>query len=190
MSRAARLDGILEAAARVLGDRGWHGTTMREVSKAADVGLATLYHYLSGREDLLYQTEMRILEAAVTSAQAALAGRGARERLRALLTDHIRRVQAHPAASAVLSGQVGTLRGERERRVEELRRRYLEVVGAAVDAAVHPARRRRQETEERVALLLGMADRLALTGPPSRTPSRLASRALTVFLEGVLGRRR
>ena len=185
MSRAERIETLLDAAARVLGEPGGPGFTMRGVAEEAGVGLATLYHYLSGREDLLYQTQMRVLVAAVTSAEAALAGRGARERLKALLTDHIRRVVARPMEADVLAGRLGPLAGERGRRVEALRLEYLTVVGSAIEGRTRSARR----TGERVQMLLGMADRLALDGLArggTPVPGRLASRILALFLDGVL----
>jgi AcrR family transcriptional regulator len=187
------MEAILAAGARVLGERGWHGTTMRDVAEAAGVGLATLYHYLGGREDLLYQAEMRILGAAEASAQAALAGRGARDRLRALLTDHIRRVLAQPVVAPVLAGRLGTVPGERGRRVEASRRRYLAVVQAAVEGVLRRPRSRGRGFAEKAAMLLGMADRLALdarAAHPSPQAGRLAGQVLAVFLEGALPRRR
>ena len=191
MSRADRLEAILDAGARVLGERGWHGTTMRDVADEAGVGLATLYHYLGGRDDLLYQTQMRVLQAADASAQAALAGRGARERLRALLTDHVRRVMARPVVAAVLAGRLGRLPGERGRRVEALRQRYLDAVQASIEGVLRRRAKGARGAEERAALLLGMADRLALdatarTPPPA--PGRLAGRVVATFLDGVLPR--
>lgn len=164
---------------------------MRDVAKASGISLGTLYHYLAGKEDLLYRCQRRVLEAAVTSAEAALAGPGARDRLRALLTDHVRRVLAQPAEAAIVQGRLGVLRGDRGRRVEELRRTYLELVRATTETALRRhASRAGREARERTTMLLGMVDALALeahadTRPAS--PTRLARRALAIFLSGALG---
>jgi len=188
LSRAERLEALLDAAARVLGEQGAPAITMRQVAEEAGVGLATLYHYLSGREDLLYQTQMRVLTAAVASAEAALAGRGARERLKALLTDHVRRVLARPMEADVLAGGLGPLAGERGRRVEGLRQDYMMLVSAAAEGVTHNARK----AEEHARMLLGMADRLALDGLAqggTPVPGRLAARIVALFLEGALSRK-
>ena len=189
MARQERLDGILEAGARVLGERGYHGASMRHVAEASGASLGTLYHYLAGKEDLLYQVQRRILEAAVASAQASLAARGARDRLRGLLTDHVRRALALPVEPAVLAGSLGRLRGERERRLQALRAEYHRVVQATVEGVLKGAGGRSgREAESRVHLLLGMADRLASEAVRAGTrprPASLAGRALRVFLEGV-----
>jgi AcrR family transcriptional regulator len=193
--RADRVARILEAGAAVLGAKGPWGATMREVARASGTSLAGLYRHVSGREDLLYRVQVRLLQASVASAEAALAVPKARERLRALVTDHIRRVLACPAEAEVLRASAGPLRGARARRVDELRRRYLQLVGAAIGAA-GPLRRggRARKAgaagpsgDARTALLLGMADRLALEGRLERPPPRpedLARPVLACFLEG------
>jgi len=187
VARVDRLDRILEAGARVLGERGYHGASMRHVAQAAGTSLGTLYHYLAGKEDLLYQVQRRILEAAVASARASLAARGARERLRALVTDHVRRLLALPVEAAVLQGTVGPLRGERGRRIEALRQEYETLVRVTVE----PVAKRGREAATRTTLLLGMADALALDalrrGQTPR-PALLAGRVLQVFLHGARGR--
>lgn len=184
MRRDQRLDSILSAALRVLTRHGMHGATMREVAREARTSLANLYTYVGGRDELLYRAHLRVLDAAVASALATASVPGPRERLRALVTDHVRRVLAQPAEAEVLRGTPGLLRGERARRVDEQRRRYLQQVQQAADAVagrVPPAR-----SDERARLLLGMADRLALDAleASDASPERLATAVLRMFLEG------
>jgi AcrR family transcriptional regulator len=197
MRRERRLGDILEAGAAVLAERGPYGCTMRAVARSARTSLANLYRYVAGREDLLYRVQQRILEAAVASAQAAMAVTGARDRLRAVLTDHVRRILARPVEAEVLKGAPTPLRGERARRLEELRRRYLALVRAAAEAAVAggrpPATARGKEADARTHLLLGMADRVAWEGArrrPTPAPDRLAAPVLGVFLAGTASRSR
>jgi AcrR family transcriptional regulator len=182
--RARRLDRILEAGAALLHERGFHGLTMRLCARAAGTSLANLYHYVGGREDLVYQVERRILEAAVASAQAVLAVPGARDRLRALLADHLRRVLARPYEAAVLTGRPGPLRGDRARRIDESRKRYLGLVRAVTDAAVRRSPVGR-DADLLATALLGAADRIALDAVRRRAtppPDRTASRILALFL--------
>jgi AcrR family transcriptional regulator len=185
--REARLARIVEAGALVFAERGWYGTTMRDVARASGTSLANVYHYVGGKDDLVYQVELRILEAAVASAQAAGAAPNAQARLKALLTDHVRRVLARPIEAEVLRGAATSLRGERARRIEELRQRYLGLVRLTVEGALRRKGARERDADTRAALLLGMADRLALEGagrkrPPR--PDRIAAQVLQVFLHG------
>lgn len=193
MRRDERLEAIVDAAAGVIARKGYHGATMRDVAAACDLSAANLYRYLSGKEDLLYQVQRRILEAAVTSAQAALVARSARDRLRAVATDHIRRVVQRPGEAEIIRGGTELLRDRRQATINRLRQDYIDLVGVAVDDVVKPARRRRADSERRVHLLLGMADRMAYLASTQGSrvqPARLASSVLTVFLEGATPRKR
>jgi AcrR family transcriptional regulator len=185
----AVLERVLDAGARVLAERGFHGTTMRDVARAAGTSVGILYHYLDGKEDLLYRVAFGALEAAVASAEAVHAVAGAMPRLKALVTDHIRRGMTSPAEAEVMRSAPGPLRRERARRLEEMRTLYLERVGAVVDAVARRAPRGKA-TGSRAALLLAMADHLAREGSkrrPQPSPSRLAAEAVTVFLHGIRG---
>ena len=193
MTHADRLDQILEGAASALSAKGYHGTTMRDVAAASDVSLATLYHYVGSKEDLVYRVELRLLEAAVASARAALAARGTRERLKALLTDHIRRVQAHPIEASSLAGRLAPPGGPGSRRLAGLRDEYRAVVQATADGALPRSVSRGARAEERTSMLLGMADAVALetgTGLSTRRPGPLATRVLSLFLDGARPARR
>jgi AcrR family transcriptional regulator len=187
VTRARRLDEILDAGARLLAERGFYGFTMRDVAAAAGTAGGNLYHYVGGKDDLLCRVQMRILEAAVASAQAALAVRGAQQRLRALITDHIRRTLARPAEAIVIRGGTTPLRGEKARRVEELRRRYFDLVRLTAEAVVRRGQGTGREAEARTSMLLGMTERLALDAlgrrPPPQ-PGRLATRVLQLYVYG------
>ncbi len=186
MGRAERLEPILDGAAEVLSERGYFGTTMRDVASQAGVSLATLYHYVAGKDDLVYRVELRLLTAAVASARATLAGRGSRDRLKALLTDHIRRVQACPAEAQSIAGRLAPRRGEGARRLAALREEYLSLVQATVEGALRSKGRRRRG-EELVWMLLGMAERAATEAAgsaPEPRPGPLATRVLSLYLDG------
>jgi AcrR family transcriptional regulator len=189
--RDHRLREILDGAARVLAERGPHGATMRRVAREARTSVANLYTYVGSREELLYRVHLRVLDVAVASAQAAMGARGARERLRALVTDHVRRIVEQPAEAEILRGAPAPLRGDRARRVEEQRRRYHALVRAATDAAAGTKEPRR-DADQRVAMILGMADRMALDAVRAHTPAnpgRLAAKVLRLFLSGARPRR-
>jgi len=50
---AARSNQILDAAARLFAERGFHRTTTRDIANAADVAEGTLYNYFANKDDLL-----------------------------------------------------------------------------------------------------------------------------------------
>lgn len=50
---AERRRQILEGAARVFAEKGYHRTTTRDIAEAADVAEGTLYNYFASKDDLL-----------------------------------------------------------------------------------------------------------------------------------------
>jgi AcrR family transcriptional regulator len=85
-NEARRLD-ILRAAARVFRRHGIAAAGMREIAEEAGLSSGNLYHYFSGKDEILLFCQERSLErmlAAVASASGPAA-----ERLRAVLRAHV-----------------------------------------------------------------------------------------------------
>ena len=50
---AARKTQIIDAAARLFSEKGFHRTTTRDIAEAADISEGTLYNYIESKNDLL-----------------------------------------------------------------------------------------------------------------------------------------
>src|SRR5260370_38353080 len=68
-----RLDHLLARAARVFADKGYHPTTMRDLSAASGMSLAGMYYYVRGKEDLLASIQDRCVTQVVERARHAVA---------------------------------------------------------------------------------------------------------------------
>jgi AcrR family transcriptional regulator len=85
-NESRRLD-ILRAAARVFRRRGIAAAGMREIAEQAGLSPGNLYHYFSGKDEILLFCQERTLERMLAAVDAA---RGtATERLRAVLRAHV-----------------------------------------------------------------------------------------------------
>jgi AcrR family transcriptional regulator len=49
-----RLERIFHAAAELIQEKGYHNTTLRDISKLSGIGLGNLYDYIGSKEDILY----------------------------------------------------------------------------------------------------------------------------------------
>ncbi|OGO34071.1 MAG: hypothetical protein A2W35_09130 [Chloroflexi bacterium RBG_16_57_11] len=65
---AARLEQILDAAAHLFADRGFHRTTTKDIAEAADVAEGTLYNYFETKNDLLFAILARLSESELPQA--------------------------------------------------------------------------------------------------------------------------
>ncbi|MEU9762998.1 TetR/AcrR family transcriptional regulator [Streptomyces sp. NPDC047985] len=53
---------LLTVAVRVFNERGYDGTSMEHLSKAAGISKSSIYHHVTGKEDLLHRAVSRALE--------------------------------------------------------------------------------------------------------------------------------
>ncbi len=70
-----RVEGLLDAAERIVVDRGVDALTTRDIAEAAEVPVASLYQYFSDKEDVLLalaQRDMEEMDAQVAEDLAAL----------------------------------------------------------------------------------------------------------------------
>ena len=70
------LDGIADVAMAVFAERGYAGTSMDEVARAAGIAKASLYHHVASKEELLERALDRAI-AKILELEPALVGNGA-----------------------------------------------------------------------------------------------------------------
>ncbi|WP_406303977.1 TetR/AcrR family transcriptional regulator [Streptomyces sp. NBC_00885] len=68
---------LLTVAVRIFNERGYDGTSMEHLSKAAGISKSSIYHHVTGKEELLRRAVSRALDAlfAVLDEPGALRGR-------------------------------------------------------------------------------------------------------------------
>lgn len=131
-----RLGGLLHKAAQVFARKGYHATTMRDLSRASGMSLAGMYHYVRGKEDLLYQIQRRCFAGVLMGAEESLAAHtDPDERLRAFVAHHLAFFAAQPAEMKVLSHEADSLTGKRAEEIRQLKRRYADLLEAVVREA-------------------------------------------------------
>jgi AcrR family transcriptional regulator len=128
--------GMLEAAAGLLAEHGYHGMSMRDLARATGMSLGNLYNYFGSKEDLLFALQTRAFETLIASAEEAT--RDADEgsaRLHALILSHVRYVATHRDVMRVLVEEAGELSAARRHAIRELKDRYYRIGRSVVSAA-------------------------------------------------------
>lgn len=180
---------ILQAALDIFARRGYHQASIREIAQAADLSLAGLYHYVKGKDELLFlvidhclDTLLAKLEAALTEAVTPDA------KLLALIHTHLEYAFSQGAALKVINRDIEALAEPRRPAATTKRHAYL-LRGLEVLRALDPHGRSDDELLEATNLLLGMLNGIA-TRPfmvPSAASRNLAEVVRNVFLHGFLG---
>jgi AcrR family transcriptional regulator len=92
----AKRDGVVQAAAELFAERGYHATTMGDLTEATGLTAGGLYHYIGSKEQLLLAICDSLMEPLLAETEAldldALAPEAA---LRALVRAWVRQVATH-----------------------------------------------------------------------------------------------
>ena len=124
-----KLEFILRTSARIFAEKGYHSTTMRDISRATNVSLAGLYYYCKSKDELLFLIQDncfgRVLERLEERLRETA---GPVERLRLVIDNHLSFFAANMAEMKVLSHEADSLAGELRERVSATKQRYTRLV--------------------------------------------------------------
>jgi AcrR family transcriptional regulator len=108
-------DRVYRISTELFARNGYHATGVQEISEAVGLGRGALYYYIKGKEDLLYQISMSLLQPMIDRAAAiANSGDSPREQLRALARDLLRNLAEHRAGWTVSLYESRALPPERQ----------------------------------------------------------------------------
>jgi AcrR family transcriptional regulator len=116
---------ILEAATALFSEKGYHGTSMREVAAAVGIRAGSLYNHFPGKEDLLFRIAHGVMGELLEGGRAAIAGHDdAAGRLRALVRWHVVYHAEKRFQARVADEQLHALGAERRARAIAVRDEY------------------------------------------------------------------
>lgn len=120
---------LLDAAARVFSEVGYDKASMRRVAAVAEVSLAGIYHYVAGKEELLYWIQLHTFDSLLRGLEKSLGGLAdPRERLAAAVRNHISHFGENMQELKVCARELETLEGAPYDEVHDRRRAYFEAV--------------------------------------------------------------
>lgn len=116
---------LLQTATWLFSERGFHGTSIRDIADAAEVAVSALYYYTSSKDRLLEEIMRRSLGVLTSSAEAALEGVGEpAERLAMIVGSHAVFHARNPRTAAVTDHEFTALTGKVRREILGLRDDY------------------------------------------------------------------
>jgi AcrR family transcriptional regulator len=130
---------LLDAAARLFRERGFHATSMRDIAKAVGMLSGSIYYHFDSKEEMLfavYQEGERRVAEAVDAAVAAETEPW--RRLEAASAAHLRALIAHRDYSQVMIQTSPREAGGAEGRIRDLRRGYEQRFRRLIDDLTLP----------------------------------------------------
>src|SRR5882672_12384163 len=123
------LQKILKCSAKIFAEKGFHRTSVRDISRATKMSLAGLYYYFTTKEELLYLIQERCF---VTLLQrwerAATPDMDVRTRIRVFAENHLSFFCHNMHEMKVMAHEDESLTGEFQVKILVLKRRYVKVI--------------------------------------------------------------
>jgi AcrR family transcriptional regulator len=184
----ARYGTILDASQAAFARVGFHQASIREIARATRLSLAGLYHYVGGKDELLFLVLARALDTLLGMADAALAdARTPQTRLLALIRAHLEYGFGHPDAQRVINRDWELVAPAHRGEIVARRRAYMDR-WLRVLAELDPCARPERELFSATNLVIGMLNGIAVpTFLRTRDdPRALAAQVSAIFLHGFL----
>jgi AcrR family transcriptional regulator/DNA-binding GntR family transcriptional regulator len=128
---------MLDAAAALFCEKGFSGTSTREIAARLNIHQASLYYHISGKEELLYRICRLSLEAlegqVVEALQSPAIGR---DRLSAFIRGHLQGMFANPNRAVAFISEFRSLSRAHRRELAVLRRNYSDLLNRELAFAV------------------------------------------------------
>ena len=133
-----KLEFILRNAARIFAEKGYHSTSMRDISRETGVSLAGLYYYCRSKEELLFliqdncfgRVHERLLERLRETSDPIA-------KLRLVIENHLSFFAANMAEMKVLSHEAESLAGEMRAHVTGRKQQYTRLVRRILSEVQH-----------------------------------------------------
>jgi AcrR family transcriptional regulator len=129
-----RTDHIYRVAADIMCQKGYEATSMNDIAEAVGLTKAGVYHYIRGKEDLLFQimsfgmdmVDEDVIAPARQVTEADL-------RLRTIVERHCRRIMEQGGAVTLLLEEMHALTAPHQRIIRNRKRAYFELVRDTLD---------------------------------------------------------
>jgi AcrR family transcriptional regulator len=183
-----RLAKLLHHAARIFCEKGYEGASMRDLSRAAGMSLAGLYHYFDSKEDLLYLIQKHTFRTIIGRLQERLKdSKSAEQRVRIFIENHLDYFLANKEAMKVLTHEDDTLKNGRGAEIRAIKREYYRI---CLELLEDLRREKGLQFSGRLAVLglFGMINWIYTWHNPrvDLDAAELAEEMSTLFLRGVL----
>lgn len=124
-----RLEFILRAASRIFAEKGFHSTTMRDISRETGISLAGIYHYFKSKDELLFLIQDNCFGRVVERLEERLKeASNPIEKLHIVIENHLSFFAANMAEMKVLSHEAESLAGEKHERIAGKKQEYTRLV--------------------------------------------------------------
>jgi len=148
---------ILDAAARLFKEKGFHATSMQDIADAVGMQKGSLYYHIASKEELLFRISHDAINAIIARLEEiAQAPLSPTEKLRQAIENHVLTLCDRLDLLAVFLKESKTLTAEQQAQILERRKRYEELFEGILEEGIAAGEFRAVDVPVVTAGLLGM----------------------------------
>jgi TetR/AcrR family transcriptional regulator, cholesterol catabolism regulator len=184
-----RLAEVYRTAAQIILRKGYDATSVNDIANALGMTKAGLYHYISGKKELLYDIMIfgldELKDECVTPAQSIAE---ASERLRFIITRHARLVTRGQGAITILVDEMTALTPAQNRKITARKRDYFDKLRGTLNELKAEGKLQDIDTTTATFSILGMINWLSRWFRPdgSLTPDQIGEEISKIVLFGLI----
>jgi AcrR family transcriptional regulator len=180
---------IYRTAAQIILRKGYDATSVNDIANALGMTKAGLYHYISGKKELLFDImNFGLDELDEEVAAPAKEIHDAEERLRFMIASHAQLVTRGQGAITILVDEVTALAPAQARKITRRKREYFDDMRGLLDELKNEGRLQDVDTTAATFCLLGMINWLSrwFRQGGSLTAEQAATQIVRIALGGLL----
>jgi AcrR family transcriptional regulator len=185
-------DQILEAAAQIFREKGFHAASMNDIAHAVNLQKASLYHHISSKQEILVEILDRALDMLIENMQEVVEKPlPPQEKLRIAILSYLDALTRHPGLASVLLLEHRSLEPAYHERHIPRRDRFERLWRRIIDEGVQQGVFDTADPSLTVKSLLGAVNWTIMWYRPdgTLTPAQIAERSADLYLNGLLRRK-
>lgn len=189
MAMRSRETEILDAAARLFKEKGFHATSMRDIADAVGMQKGSLYYHIASKEELLFRISHDAINAVIARLEAiAEAPLSPTEKLRQAIENHVLTLCERLDLLSVFLRESKTLTAEQQAQILERRKRYEELFESILEEGIAAGEFRAVDVPIVASGLLGMLNWMHQWYRPDGrlSPQQIAAIFVDLTLRGLL----
>jgi TetR/AcrR family transcriptional regulator, cholesterol catabolism regulator len=181
---------VLKTSAAVFADKGYHSTSMRDISRATKMSLSGLYYYFKSKEELLFLIQDYCFSTVIDDCRRLLEGiDDPIRRLKLLIENHLNYFVQNMNEMKVLSHEADSISGDLFKKVNTKKRQYVNLVMSLLDEIARENRVDGVDVRVATFSLFGMMNWIYNWYDPRKDVdvTGLSNNITRLFLSGFLG---
>lgn len=184
-----RLQQILKTSAKIFAEKGFHRTSIRDISRATRMSLAGLYYYFGTKEELLFLIQEHcFLTLLHRWEKTADPKSDVRARIRIFVANHLGFFLHNMYEMKVMAHEDESLTGEFQEKILVLKRRYVKILMSLIEELQKQEGGKGLDLRAATFSLFGMMNWIYTWHHPKRDVAlaELIEQTLRVFFFGIL----